>query len=190
MINLSQAVFIGKGKNKQCYVHPEDPSLCIKVSNEGANPKELKKELREFIRLRKKAPHRHSELTIPKYHGSLETSLGTGYVFDRIVKADGSYYPTLKQHLQEKSPNRKVVTEIIQKLYNDIYQSAAIISELNADNVLVLSANPYQFSLVDGFGEGASLKISEWHPHFARRKFTRKFPFLKAEIERIANTIL
>jgi len=182
MIDLSRATFIGKGRNKQCYVFPTDSSRCIKVSNEGANPKELKKELREYKRLSKRKAPRHSKLFIPKYYGSEETSLGMGHIYDRLVKDNGDSYSTLREYILAHNPAAKERDEILLEIFEGIYQSGAIISELNSDNILILDIQPWKFALVDGFGEGASIKLTELHPHFARQKFKRKFIPFKAEV--------
>ena len=190
MIDLTQAQFIGKGRNKQCYVHPEDPSRVVKISNPKSNPKELKKELREFTRLRKKNRKVTEKLLVPIYYGTVQTNEGIGYIFDRVSKECGAQYLTLNEFIAKDRPTAGSVNKLLVKLYQDLRESAVIISELNSENILVISYDETQekksvFALVDGLGEGAFLKLTELHPYFARKKLYRKFQPFAEEVRNL-----
>lgn len=52
MIDLSDAHLLGKGSSRECYVHPEDDSKCVKVTysaNRGITLEEMK-HYRRYVR--------------------------------------------------------------------------------------------------------------------------------------------
>lgn len=87
--NHSDELVIGVGAHRACYIHPEDHQKCIKViysQNDPIASKEIKRELAYY-------KHLNSYLKdwrgLTRYYGTVETNLGTGYVYDRIVDFDG-----------------------------------------------------------------------------------------------------
>ena len=179
MVKLEETQFIGKGRTKACYSHPSNEMLCIKIiHNSNANPKELKKELRELARIERK---KHSSLPfgliIPRYYGTIDTTLGIGYIFDKIIKKNGSEYPTLRAYLTKKNTTLNEGKILLKFIHDKLYESAIIISELNPDNILIIQEGEEpSFALIDGFGEGAIIRLAEFLPYFARQKMMRKFP--------------
>ena len=79
---------VGVGRHRACYIHPADTSKCIKVvHNPGEHAfQEIKRELAYY-------KHLESYLKdwsgLPRFYGEVETNLGRGFVYDRIVDFDG-----------------------------------------------------------------------------------------------------
>lgn len=97
MIQLSDDLIIGKGRDRVCYVHPHEKNLCIKISI-GSN-KQSKREARYFNFLES----RQADLSkISIFQGNVITNLGKGYAFDLIRDEDGSVAKTLRQCLESK----------------------------------------------------------------------------------------
>lgn len=94
--NHSDELVIGVGAHRACYIHPEDHQKCIKViysQNDPIASKEIKRELAYY-------KHLNSYLKdwrgLTRYYGTVETNLGTGYVYDRIVDFDGKISQTIR----------------------------------------------------------------------------------------------
>ena len=85
-LELSEVLFIGKGHHNAVYKPPANENLCIKIP--FALPDvDITKELA----YRKALSRRKKKLSLlTEYLGTVETNLGTGYVFERIVDYDGS----------------------------------------------------------------------------------------------------
>ena len=93
-IELNNELLIGKGTRRSCYQHPDDASLCIKIST--GTPNGIKQQNREshYYRAMEKrgVDFRH----LARYEGSIETNLGTGHLYECIKDHDGSYSKSIK----------------------------------------------------------------------------------------------
>ena len=85
MLILEDRLFIGQGLHKAAYIYPGQPDKVVKVPFDPRDG-ELRHELayRRSRRLRKL----DSEL-LARYYGTAETDRGRGYVFERVINADG-----------------------------------------------------------------------------------------------------
>ena len=105
MIFLSDKQFISEGKTRTCYAHPEDKNLCIKVmkpSHEGAQF--LKKEIKYYKKIQKRNK-KYSLSFFAKYHGTIETNLGIGYLYDLVRDQNGKVSLPLKHYIETRSIN-------------------------------------------------------------------------------------
>lgn len=73
MITLSPETMIGKGLHRECFIHPNDKSKCIKVVFYG-NQQETRREQSYYKFLEKR---RTPWDMLPKFHGNIETNLGS-----------------------------------------------------------------------------------------------------------------
>ena len=88
MIRLSEQSPLGTGRHRKCYAHPEDAQRCIKIvyhRGDGGD-KEIRRELKYYAHLGRRLKDWSG---IPRYHGTVETDCGTGYVYDVIADFDG-----------------------------------------------------------------------------------------------------
>lgn len=179
MLRLSESELIGRGMCRSCYRHPKREDLCVKVYRKKFRAKTHRKEVLEIGRLRK----RTHQLVIPAYHGSVETNLGRGDVYDRILDQDGRSI-TFRDYLQEVCLEEAFITRDL--LFNDLYQSAAVFADLNCGNILVLrGGNKMRFAIVDGLGEGTLIKVESLIPYLARRKLMKIWPEVEEEVRRL-----
>ena len=92
---------IGIGKERMCFVHPEDPRLAIKIAK-GGDSALTRAELRFYRGLKN-----HGAVTgkhIPRFHGSCETNRGDGIVVDLVRNYDGEISRPLDWHLAHGYP--------------------------------------------------------------------------------------
>jgi hypothetical protein len=103
MIFIDQKKFISQGKTRVCYEHPNNTNLCIKIMKlEHENAEFLKKEIRYYKKIQKK--NKNYALTFfANYYGTIETNLGTGYLYDLIRDHNGKISLPLKSYLKQKN---------------------------------------------------------------------------------------
>ena len=92
----SDPLVVGVGRHRVCYIHPEDPRKCIKVIY---NPdphafQEIKREVAYYRRLEK---YLKDWSGLPKFYGEVQTNLGRGFVYDRVIDFDGQPSKTIEQ---------------------------------------------------------------------------------------------
>uniref|UniRef100_UPI003F6951ED YrbL family protein n=1 Tax=Methylophaga sp. TaxID=2024840 RepID=UPI003F6951ED len=97
MLQLTKEQLIGKGWHRECYQHPEDRHLCIKVVVNGDDT-ETKREQAYYRHLGR---HLTNWEAIPRFYENVSTNLGQGAVFDLIHDNDGSVSKTLGYYLEE-----------------------------------------------------------------------------------------
>jgi serine/threonine protein kinase len=94
LIQLSDDLIIGKGRDRICYEHPAIHEQCIKISIKS--DKQSKREMRYFKFLKTK----NTDLSkISTFLGKVKTDKGLGYAFDLIRDNDGKVSKTLLQSL-------------------------------------------------------------------------------------------
>ena len=83
---------IGKGKERSCFLYPEDKSKVIKI-NHTETTIQTKRETRYYQQLNKRKVINFSN--IPRYYGKVETNFGTGHVYDCIRDHSGKISQSL-----------------------------------------------------------------------------------------------
>jgi serine/threonine protein kinase len=97
LIQLSDDLIIGEGRDRICYEHPAIHEQCIKISKKS--DKQSKREMHYFSFLKNK----NTDLSkISMFLGVVETNKGLGYAFDLIIDNDGNVSKTLLQSLNAK----------------------------------------------------------------------------------------
>ncbi len=86
VLDLSNAVLIGKGTHKKCFVHPQDPSRCVKVAYNELGKRDLNREVKYLSAGYRR---KHISTVLPRFYGTVQTSLGKGYVVDLLKMPTG-----------------------------------------------------------------------------------------------------
>ena len=110
-LTLTDELFIGAGGHQATYIHPIDPTKCIKIPHDPDDG-DVKKELR-YRRICKKELEISKLVT--KYYGTVDTNKGLGYVFERVLDLNGQTSKDLKDFLPTDEPNADRL-KIIRKL--------------------------------------------------------------------------
>ena len=90
---------IGKGKERACFVHPDDPQKAIKIQIDDTSA-----QTRREIRFYQKRQNRDGCPHIPNFYGLCETNLGQGIVVELIRDQDGEVSRPLNWYLAEGYP--------------------------------------------------------------------------------------
>lgn len=183
MIHLHNDSLLGQGRQKTVYHHPEDHDLCIKIPKQGCEHS-LKREIKYTSK------HQKNLTSVGAYRGSIDTNIGTGYLFDIVRDSDGQISMTLEDFMKADHDESLLLLKVA-RLHEQLLENKAALSELEPCNILVKkkSASDYTLVIIDGFGNSDFIKICDISRHFLKKKLHRKFSKFCKEAK-IPNTFL
>lgn len=166
-VHITERDILASGDTRKVYTHPEDPALCIKIPKPSLKRRTLRREIRY---LRKYATRASSFLTL--FHGTVDSNLGKGYIYDLIRDEDGSVSRTLAQ-----CRDLDGLEEKIYDLYLTCLKNKVILSDMNLRNILARrgKGSDYDLWVVDGIGNSDYIKICDLSYYFMKKKMVRKF---------------
>lgn len=176
MIELQPEKMIGKGLHRECYVHPDDDSRCIKVVvNRGVE--ETRREQAYYKLLQKQGIDWQM---LPKFYGNVSTTKGQGAVFDLVRDSDGHVAKTLEYYFQS--------TELTEQNQQGLAKAIALLKQyLLTQNIIVMTLKPKnivyqrqsddegQAIIIDNIGNSDVIPISSYCRYFGRKKIERKW---------------
>lgn len=176
---LNDTLLIGSGNDRNCYQHPDNPLLCIKVENKYSPlthekpPKQNNNEFRYYQRFRncKDFPP-----AIPACYGWVDTNEGRGLVFDLIRDADGSVSSPFDKILSASLIEPETAKKLLQELKQQMLAYTIIPSDLALRN-MVLQKTPKssRLVLIDGIGSRDFIKFAEKVRWIGQRKIQRRW---------------
>ena len=160
MVILTEEFFIGRGGHQATYVHPEDPTRCIKIPHE-ADDGDVKKELKYRRVCAKKF---RESILVMKYYGEIETSLGKGYVFERALDYDGKTSQDLSVFLPKDAPEPeglRFLQSLLLDLKENYLREKIAIADEDITNFMVqrLSPTEARIRIVDNIGTPAWIPL-------------------------------
>lgn len=206
-IDLSGATLIGHGWKRDCYLHPTDTGLCIKLPS--AKPKGTRRFRERFIEWRNGGSigdqHNDREWAayrqfgdllapyLPVYHGFVATSRGRGLLIDVVRDADGSPSAHLKDWLRatpvhEAAPLLARISALLDLLLcHDIW-----LMDLNLTNFVARidaggEAHPMLIDIKRIADNKELFQISRWSRTLMRRKLARRIARFHAKVEMTQN---
>ncbi len=177
MINIDKSNMFGKGNHRECYIHPDNKNLCIKiVVDDSLSDRQNQREQKYYRHLEKR---NISWDMISRYHGDVTTSLGEGSVFDLITDQDGDVSKTLSYYLDSKELTEKECNSIA-KLLNllKVYLlEQRVIARLAPRNVVCQRKDNeiIQLSIIDNVGNSHFIPICNYDNFLARRKIKKEW---------------
>ncbi|WP_171036139.1 MULTISPECIES: YrbL family protein [unclassified Pseudoalteromonas] len=181
MISLNDDLIVGKGAHRTCYRHPEAHNLCIKVSREGFS-QEQDQELAYYKRL----SNRNIQWQLlARYHGTVHTNIGTGYVFDLVIDANNQPAKTLEHYLNQ--PNSEALAEPLLNLKDYLLHNLVITKEIKPRNIACVNNNGTieRCVVVDDIGNTEFFPISNYVSSSAKRKINRKWQRFEASLNEL-----
>lgn len=176
MITLHPDMMIGKGLHRECFVHPDNNNLCIKVVTNG-NQQETQREQSYYNLLDKK------NITwdmLPKFHGNIKTNMGSGAVFDLIRDHDNNTAKTLGHYLKDEEllqENYDYILSALQELKHYLISQNIITMSIKPKNLLFQKQKDGQGKvyIVDNIGNSDLIAISSYSYYFGKKKILRKW---------------
>ncbi len=165
---------IGMGKERMCFVHPEDPRLAIKIAREEVS-QQSQREIKFYRKLEKRGGvhDRH----IPGFHGLCETNRGVGIVVDLIRNYDGEIARPLNWYLAQGYPIEDFEPSL-EELKQSFLQNLIIFNhDMTIGNLLVqkLSVTKVRIVAIDGLGDVVAIDWLDIFPFLVRRKIERRW---------------
>lgn len=178
MIFISKTHYIAEGMMRKCYIHPSNKNLCIKIIKpSGDHTLFLKREEKYYKKIQKKA-ERHSLSFFAKYHGTINTNLGKGYVYELVKNADNSLSQSIEHYI--KTQSSQFSDEVLQLAINNLtymmVKYKIFSMDLEAQNLLcrIDNNNNIEIVIIDGMGYNEFLPLVDYSNFFARKKVKRK----------------
>lgn len=173
MVFLDRHLLIGKGEDRECYLHPEDPEKCVKTTYSG-NPVQSHREREYYQALIKR---NISFRRLSRFFGVIPTDKGDGYVFELIRDYDGKISSSLFNYLEGKSALLPFILFDLSDLKNYLLEEAIFLRDLNTGNLVYQRMNSQKGKLViiDGVGNNEFIPFSNFSKFLSRKKILRKW---------------
>lgn len=196
---LSDSTLIGRGNKRDCYAHPEDPNLCIKVARYPERWQECQAQsIVEWYYTthlkQRQVPLDH----ISDCHSWVQTNYAAGLVIERIRNEDGSPASTLRDALSTGRVEAAQTDRMLLELKHWLIKHAIAIADLNGANLMVKGQDGNdRLIFVDGIGSREpdwKFTLYQRHPWLARMKTKRQWKRQEGEMrcvlkERIAKRL-
>lgn len=190
ILKINEELFIGSGGHQATYIHPIDLTKCIKIPHDKDDG-DVKKEMR--YRKICAAKLNKSRL-VTEFFGTVETNLGLGYVFERVLDYDGKTSLDMKKFLPKTKPDAKTLQRIWTILLNfksDFLHENIAIVDTDIENFMVQETAPgaYRVRIVDNIGTPVLIPLVYYFDFAAawkaRRYWNRIVEWLAANYKEI-----
>ena len=182
MVELNNSYLISKGSERSCYLHPSDSDVCIKVIR-LFGPRTDARNRREIKYAEKYNQSSPGLTAIPYYHGTIDTNLGPGSLFQLVRDYDKAISIRLADYIAQNAVDSKLQHKTLD-LYHTFLKASILVSDLHPGNLLLQksSINDYQLVMIDGFGNSDFIKICDYSRFFLKKKLIRKFKRMLLQI--------
>ncbi|MBE8954855.1 MAG: hypothetical protein SR2Q5_04175 [Quinella sp. 2Q5] len=171
---INENLFIGSGGHQATYVHPIDATKCIKIPH-SPDDGDVRKEMRyRQICAGKLARSR----LVTEFFGTVETNLGLGYVFERVIDYDGKTSRDMKKFLPTTKPDAATLQQIWTVLLtfkSDFLRENIAIVDTDIENFMVQETAPevFRVRIVDNIGTPVLIPLVYWFDFAAAWKARR-----------------
>lgn len=184
-LELSTEQLIARGWHRECYQHPADRNLCIKVVVNG-NDTETRREQAYYRHLEQRLIDWQS---IPKFHGNVVTNKGDGAVFSLIRDVDEQVSKTLGHYLSSAelfTRHRLELQDSLLRLYQYQLQNNVITMSLKPNNLLfqLRQNGKGTMFIIDNLGNAELFPVSTYSRFFGSRKIQRKWRKFKTVLNK------
>lgn len=174
ILTIDKELFIGAGGHQTTYIHPIDARKCIKIPHKPDDG-DLKKEMRYR---RMCATKLEKSKLVTEFFGTVETNLGLGYVFERVLDYNGETSKDLRKFLPTTKPDIKSLQQIWTILLNfksDFLHENIAIVDTDIENFMVQEYSPgaYRVRIVDNIGTPVLIPLVYWFEFVAAWKAKR-----------------
>ena len=190
MIALSKKLILGKGSERICYIHPLDKNKVIKIFyNQKSTNNQNILEYKYFKFLEKKNVN-FSHIT--KCYYWLETNLGKGLVFHRILNYDNTNALGFQYFLKNKKFSFKEENELLEELRFYLVNNNILFTDATTINVICqkINTNKYKLIIIDGLGakrKGLKLFLYTFLPFYTQYKIKKQWQVFLANVQRVKN---
>lgn len=206
MIDLSRETPFASGANRHCFRHPDNPRLCLKVLrpeniearfHRQSFPKKLLGKRRIDDNAQELKAHQQSAIRqligqdqaekvwkhLPRFHGAIQTSLGTANVSELLLNDHNQPAQTLEHYLQRRGFD-KPMQEAVGRFCDWLLDTGILTRNLLPHNLVVLERDHRpELYLVDGLGAPTVPNKLAAIPVWRRRYICRRIQRFYLRIE-------
>ena len=169
ILEIKKELFIGAGGHNATYIHPIDKTKCIKIPHDP-NDGDVKKEMRYRKMCAKKLA---KSRLVTEFFGTIDTNLGLGYVFERVLDYDGQTSKDLRDFLPKTKPDTQTLQRIWTILLNfksDFLHENIAIVDTDITNFMVQESTKGSFRvrIVDNIGTPVLIPLVYWFEFAAK----------------------
>ncbi len=175
IVELTEQELIGKGTRRLCYEFPGDPAYCIKIPKGKKNGVlQQRREVKYYEKLQRRGI---STDLITNYHGSIETSLGKGYVYDAVRDEDGSVSRQLALYLREQPEDYQEYLRLLREIEAYLFENQVLFYDLNTWNILCRKSanNTFEPYIIDGVGDVVAIPVLNLSRALVLQKIRRRW---------------
>lgn len=149
---LTLITLIGSGNERDCYIHPDNPSYCVKVTKPGViGRRQNEIDMAYFKLLTQRnivSPH------IPVCHGWVETNFGRGIIVDRICRTDFSPAPSVLTAVKTNLITAPEAFQLIDEVFIYAIKNNIVVTDCNLDHLILSEQtdSSFKIAIVDGLG--------------------------------------
>lgn len=174
MIDVTGWRIVGRGDERICYQHPDDPARCVKLSRQE-KARQTRRELRYFRLLRRRGV---PFTLIPEFFGVVNGEGVVGIEQQLVLNDQGELPPNVAEYLatpltpQQASHFWAGLDAL--KAYLLTYN--VVPCDLVMSNLLVIErADATTVMLIDGLGASEFIPLPDYVAFLGRRKIRRKW---------------
>ena len=152
MIELTKDLFIAKGADRECYIHPSDNNKVIKVQyNNNINRNQNDLDIYYYDYLKDKDI---SYSNIANYYGTIETNKGIGLVFDQIKDYNNSLSKSFEDIVTKSTISLEQQNILLDSLSDYLYCNMIVFGDVVLSNILCqeYQKDTYRLIIIDGLG--------------------------------------
>ncbi|WP_081757179.1 YrbL family protein [Aliarcobacter lanthieri] len=149
---LESENFFARGGERDVYKHPQDNSKIIKI--ERRDKKTRRQNELEFLYYEYLEKNCISQECIAKCYGFIETNLGTGLVFEKIVNYDNRVSKSFNTLLEEGCLSKKQELLLMDELREYIFENNILFVDVGFFNIICkeYEKNKFKLIIIDGLG--------------------------------------
>ena len=191
ILKLSNELFIGEGGHQATYIHPLDEKKCVKIPH-TPNDGDVKKEMRYRKICAKKL---EQSRIITKFYGKVQTNIGEGYVFERVLDYTGETSKDLEKVL-ESSPTDaqtlQVIWAYLLRFKSDFLKENIAIVDTDITNFMVqeFAKGAFQIRIVDNIGTPVLIPLVYYFDFAAAWKAKRYWNYIVGRLEELYPQII
>ncbi|WP_207680877.1 YrbL family protein [Desulfonema magnum] len=171
---------IGKGIERECYIHPDDSGKIIKISS-LAPEIQTKREISYYKQLRKRKKMNWNH--IPKFYGEVSTNKGDGFVVELIRDFNGEISENFSFYIKKNGLD--FYRKELETLKNYFINERVMFNyDISPDNLLLRRINKSESELVliDALGDVVFINAFDYFNYFFKNKVLRRWSRFEKKI--------
>ena len=178
LLRLAGLQPFARGGKRHCYVHPDDPDLCVKVAADPHDPschREQRMDLEDNDLLKR----RFSEAVfdrIPRIAGVVRTDLGSGIAMQLYRDPDRRISRCLVEAIEERRGVSPSLNRAIAELKEWLRAQRLLTRDTSGRNCVAvhLGRDEWQLKIIEGWCARRHRWLASLHPAFADRLIGRE----------------